>query len=150
MIVREAYDGAVFADQGPHDVRMLPAVFDVVDPAPRRVLKSKLDFVVTNVRRNDGLGVGAIRRWIDVEVVHRPIRAPVRRRHHEVVDLLAQRLSHEVAYRHDFDGLAAFARHQMPSKSGAAGAPRFSGNHGSLIPCADVAASARQLATYVR
>ncbi len=129
MVVREAHDGAIVPDEGPDDVSVSPSGLCVEDARARRVLKSEFDFVVTKERGDDGIRIGRIRRRIDVYVMHRSIRAAVRRRHHEVVQLLPQRFAYQMTRRQNLHRLTTFARHQMPSKDGTAPSSGGAGDH---------------------
>jgi hypothetical protein len=105
------------------------AVLCVSDARAGRVVESEFGFVVTYEIFDDGFRIGAVRRRVDVHVMHWARRAAVCRSHYEIINLIAQRLAHQVTRRHDFNRLVTLARHQMPSKSGAAGAACSARNH---------------------
>nr|WP_234822212.1 hypothetical protein [Rhodopseudomonas palustris] len=108
---------------------MPAAIFEVKNTGARGVLKAEFSLVMLQVDLDNLVWVEGFGWWVDMKVVDWSRRSPMRRCHHEIVNLLLQCIAHQVTGWHHLDSLPAFPRHQMSGKGGPANSSRCAGDH---------------------
>lgn len=133
MIVGEADNGPVVANERPNHVRMFSARLRVEDAASRSILKPKLSFVVTNKAFDNRFRIRHSRRRIDVDMVHWSRRSTTRSNRDQLADLTLQIVGRKVARPHDLDDLTFLHLEQMTGKGRSAGSSGRAGDHSAAF-----------------